>query len=138
MFGTRRIEFAEPFAERDEFGVRELLPMEYDHEPLAPHAFDRVDIVLCNRTRQVDAADFRTEYRVRMLNRQRHAALRWIGGSVPDIRLRLTPIAPRFRNRPPCRNDGLRAHFAVAVLARSSPRAPVHGPTLSRPGGRRT
>ncbi len=39
-----RIELAEIPAEGDELRVGERLPVEHDHEPVAPHAFDRIDV----------------------------------------------------------------------------------------------
>src|SRR5580704_17519301 len=65
----RRIELSELLAEGNELWIRETLPMEDDDKPLAPRGFDRVDIGLRQRLRDVDAVDLRAQRGVQMLDR---------------------------------------------------------------------
>ena len=64
--GPGRIELAEVLAQRNELRVGERLPVEHEHEALAPSRFDRVAVAARERGGQVDAGDFGSERRVEM------------------------------------------------------------------------
>jgi hypothetical protein len=70
--GPRGVEVAKIFAERDELRVGQRLSMEHHHQPFAPDIFDGADISARHRLRQIDAADFRAQRGIQVLDRYRH------------------------------------------------------------------
>ena len=68
----RRIELSEVPAEGNQLWIRQTLPMEDDDKPLAPRGFDRVDIGLRQRLRDVDTVDFRAQRGVQISDRHSH------------------------------------------------------------------